>query len=96
MIDEVNQNHAIDMVPTFMGAHAFPKEFSNDHDAYIDLICNEMIPAVTDQGVAIFNDVFCEDKYFTVGNSAKSCCIQMDLNSSISSFSPLFNPYCKF
>ena len=58
VIDEVNQNHAIDMVPTFMGAHAFPKEFSNDHDAYIDLICNEMIPAVTDQGVAIFNDVF--------------------------------------
>ena len=71
VIDEVNQNHAIDMVPTFMGAHAFPKEFSNDHDAYIDLICNEMIPAVTDQGVAIFNDVFCEDKYFTVDQSRR-------------------------
>ena len=71
VIDEVNQNHPIDMVPTFMGAHAFPKEFSNDHDAYIDLICNEMIPAVTDQGVAIFNDVFCEDKYFTVDQSRR-------------------------
>ena len=71
VIDEVNQNHPIDMVPTFMGAHAFPKEFSKDHDAYIDLICNEMIPAVTDQGVAIFNDVFCEDKYFTVDQSRR-------------------------
>jgi imidazolonepropionase len=71
VIDEVNQNHPIDMVPTFMGAHAFPKEFSNDHDAYIDLICNEMLPAVTDQGVAIFNDVFCEDKYFTVDQSRR-------------------------
>ncbi len=35
VIDEVNESHAIDMVPTFMGGHAFPNEFVNDHDAYI-------------------------------------------------------------
>ena len=66
VIDEVNESHAIDMVPTFMGGHAFPNEFVNDHDAYINLICDEMVPAVAEQGIAIFNDVFCEEGYFTV------------------------------
>lgn len=71
VIDAVNQVHTIDMVPTFMGAHAFPKEFANDHDAYIDLICNEMIPSVAEQGIALFNDVFCEEGYFTVKQSKR-------------------------
>ena len=66
VIHEVNKSHAIDMVPTFMGGHAFPKEFANDHDAYVDLICDEIISAVAEQGIAIFNDVFCEEGYFTV------------------------------
>ena len=42
------------MVPTFMGGHAFPKEYEDDNDAYIDLICDEMIPAVSAQGIAVF------------------------------------------
>ncbi|MDP6629193.1 MAG: imidazolonepropionase [Candidatus Marinimicrobia bacterium] len=71
VIDEVNESHAIDMVPTFMGGHAFPNEFVNDHDAYINLICDEMVPAVAEQGIAIFNDVFCEEGYFTVEQSRR-------------------------
>jgi imidazolonepropionase len=66
VIDEVSKLHHIDMIPTFMGGHAFPKEFMNNHDGYVDLICEEMIPAVSDQGIAKFNDVFCENGYFTV------------------------------
>ena len=66
VIDEVNKSHDIDMIPTFMGGHAFPPEFANDHEAYVDLICDEMIPAVAKQGIAKFNDVFCENGYFTV------------------------------
>ena len=66
VIDEVNRSHNIDMVPTFMGGHAYPPEFKDNHDGYVDLICNEMIPAVSDQGIAKFNDVFCENGYFTV------------------------------
>ncbi|MBT6982591.1 MAG: imidazolonepropionase [Candidatus Marinimicrobia bacterium] len=65
VIDEVNRSHNIDMVPTFMGGHAYPPEFKDNHDGYVDLICNEMIPAVSDQGIAKFNDVFCENGYFT-------------------------------
>ena len=69
VIEKVNSSHEIDMVPTFMGAHAFPKEFEAKRAEYLDLICNEMIPAVASQGIAIFNDVFCENGYFSVDES---------------------------
>ena len=57
------------MIPTFMGAHAFPKEFESKRADYIKIICNEMIPAVANQKIAIFNDVFCEEGYFSVEES---------------------------
>ena len=69
VIDKLNRTHAIDMVPTFMGAHAFPNEFKNDHQGYVELICKEMIPAVSEQGIAKFNDVFCEKDYFSINES---------------------------
>ena len=71
VIHEVNQDHDIDMIPTFLGAHAFPPEFADDHDGYVDLICTEMIPAVAEQGIAIFCDVFCENGYFNVEQSRR-------------------------
>lgn len=66
VIDKVNKSHPIDMIATFLGGHAFPPEYEDDHDAYVDLICNEMIPLVASQGIAKFNDVFCENGYFTI------------------------------
>ena len=66
VIDEVNQSHDIDLIATFMGAHAFPPEFKDKHAEYVDLICDDMIPEVEKQGIAIFNDVFCENGYFTL------------------------------
>jgi len=66
VIRDVNQIHEIDMVATFMGAHDFPEEFNNERDKYVDLICDEMIPEVAKQGVAVFNDVFCEKNYFNL------------------------------
>ena len=71
VIHEVNKAHDIDMIATFMGAHAFPKEFIEKQDAYVDLICEKMIPAVAKQGIARFNDVFCEDGYFDVEQTRK-------------------------
>ena len=52
-----------------MGAHAFPNEFKDDHLGYVELICKEMIPAVSEQGIAKFNDVFCEKDYFSINES---------------------------
>jgi len=71
VIHEVNQTHVMDMIPTFLGAHAFPPEFADDHEGYVDLICTEMIPAVAEQGIAVFCDVFCENGYFDVDQSRR-------------------------
>ena len=71
VIHEVNESHEIDMIPTFLGAHAFPPEFADDHEGYVDLLCAEMIPAVAEQGIAVFCDVFCENGYFTVDQSRR-------------------------
>ena len=71
VIDEVNKKHNIDMIPTFMGAHDFPKKYINNKDGYVDLICDEMIPEVASQGIAKFNDVFCEKGYFSLDQSER-------------------------
>ncbi len=62
---------AVDIIPTFLGAHDFPEEFSDNRGAYVDLICREMIPAVAEQGIAEFCDVFCEDGWFDVESSRR-------------------------
>ena len=64
VIHEVNKNHKIDMIPTFMGAHTFPFEYKNDHDGYVNLICDEILPEIAKKGLARFNDVFCENGFF--------------------------------
>lgn len=60
------------IVPTFMGAHAFPPEYKGGkEDQYVDLVCNEMIPAVASQGVATYCDVFCERGYFSTAHTQR-------------------------
>ncbi len=64
IIKKINQNHILDLIPTFLGAHAIPSEYKNNKSAYIDLICNEMITKVSELKLAEFCDVFCENGYF--------------------------------
>ena len=71
VMHEVNLTHEIDIVPTFMGAHAIPIEYGDDIESYVDLICNSMIPQVAEQGIAVFNDVFCEKGYFNLDQSER-------------------------
>ena len=71
VIEKINNNHPIGIIPTFMGAHAFPKDFLENKEAFIKLICEEMIPAVHEQGIAKFIDVFCEEGYFSIDQSRK-------------------------
>lgn len=51
---------------TFLGAHAFPLEFKQDHRGYIDLLINEMLPKIAEEKLADYIDVFCERNYFSV------------------------------
>ena len=71
VIKRINQNHILDLVPTFLGAHAIPNEFKDDKNTYIDLICNEMIPKISELKLAEFCDVFCENGYFNFEESSK-------------------------
>lgn len=67
----LQESHAIDIVPTFLGAHTFPKEFREDRAGYMNLLIGEMIPKVAQERLAEFCDVFCEEKAFTLEESKK-------------------------
>jgi imidazolonepropionase len=62
---QLNDMHVIDVVSTFMGAHAVPKEYKQNPDRFVRLLIEEMIPKVAELGLAEFNDVFCEHGVFT-------------------------------
>lgn len=69
VIKDLNDRHPMDIVATFMGAHLVPAEYKQNREEYIRLVCEEMMPAVKEQGIAKFCDVFCEADTFTVEES---------------------------
>ena len=71
VIKLLNNNLPIEIIPTFLGAHAFPIEYLNNKDEYVRIICEEMIPKIAEQKLAEFCDVFCEKGYFDVIQSRK-------------------------
>ena len=69
VIRDLDEQHPMDMVATFMGAHLVPAEYKANRAEYIRLVCEEMMPLVKEQGIAKFCDVFCEADTFTVEES---------------------------
>ena len=67
----LQETHKMDLVSTFLGAHAIPEEYKGRADEYIDLLCDVVLPAVKEQNLADFVDVFCEDSVFAVAQSEK-------------------------
>jgi imidazolonepropionase len=67
----LNETHPIDLVPTFMGGHAVPQEYKGSEEQYIELLVNDMLPKVAEEGLAVFNDVFCEVGVFTPEQSER-------------------------
>nr|WP_315208124.1 imidazolonepropionase [uncultured Flavobacterium sp.] len=66
VIQRLAQNYPVTIKATFLGAHAFPLEYKENHQGYIDLIINEILPEIAKNNLAEFIDVFCETGYFTV------------------------------
>ena len=62
----LDQVHYLDVVPTFLGAHAVPPEYKDRSDAFIDFMADEVLPRVADQNLAEFCDIFCEQNVFSV------------------------------
>mgnify|MGYP001051473479 CR=1 FL=1 len=65
----LNQNHPVDLIPTFLGAHTIPPEYRDNPDAYVNLVVEKMIPEVSRRNLAHFCDVFCEKGVFSVHQS---------------------------
>jgi len=68
---QLNESHPLEVVSTFMGAHAVPTEFKGREDEYVDFVCNVMLPRVAEEELAEFCDVFCEHGVFTVEQSRR-------------------------
>ncbi|MEH7417609.1 imidazolonepropionase [Neobacillus drentensis] len=62
---QLNEQHPIEVVSTFMGAHAVPIEYKNNPEGFVKIIVEEMIPKAAELKLAEFNDVFCEQGVFT-------------------------------
>jgi imidazolonepropionase len=70
-VAELNAEGPLELVPTFLGAHAVPPEFAGDRSGYVRLLTDEMLPEVARRGLAEFCDVFCETGVFTLAESER-------------------------
>lgn len=71
VIKKLAENYPIKIKSTFLGAHAFPLEYKENHSAYIDLIINEMLPKIAQENLANYIDAFLETGYFSVEETEK-------------------------
>ncbi|MEJ9231021.1 imidazolonepropionase [Peribacillus butanolivorans] len=67
----LNEQHPIDLVSTFMGAHAIPVDYKENPEEFVRLVIEEMIPKVAEENLAEFCDVFCEEGVFTIEQSER-------------------------
>jgi len=79
-IEGLDHSHPIDLIPTFLGAHAIPPEFKKNTDEYVDLLCGEMLPSAWEwyvmthffgNKIPFFADVFCEKDAFNLEQSIR-------------------------
>ena len=71
VIKRLKETTPLTIRANFLGAHAVPAKYKKNQTEYVDLICNEMIPAVASEGLAEFIDVFCDKGFFTVEETAR-------------------------
>jgi imidazolonepropionase len=86
-IADLNVEGPLELVPTFLGAHAVPPEYAGNRAAYVRLLSEEMLPEIARQRLAVFCDVFCETGVFDLAESeqilrkAQSCGFQLKLHA---------------
>ncbi len=71
VVKRIKNNSPLEVKSTFLGAHAIPEEYKNDREGYVDLIINEMIPAVSAEDLAEYIDVFCDRGFFTIEDTER-------------------------
>jgi imidazolonepropionase len=73
VIRRLQQVACIPVRSTFLGAHAYPLEYKNDHEGYIRLIVEEMLPNIAKEQLADYIDIFCEEGFFSVNEMKRIC-----------------------
>lgn len=71
VMDDLDKIHPIDIVKTFLGAHAVPKDYEGREDQFIDFMINDVMPVVAERNLAEFCDIFCEENVFSVEQSRR-------------------------
>ena len=71
VIRKLKEKSKLTIKATFLGAHAFPTEYKQDHEGYLGLLLNKLLPQIADEGLADFIDAFCETGYFSVDETKR-------------------------
>ena len=69
VMKEIDEIHPIDVVKTFLGPHAVPKEYQGKEEVFIDYMVNDVMPEVVERDLAEFSDIFCEENVFSIEQS---------------------------
>ncbi len=73
VIKRLKENSPIPIKASFLGAHTYPIAFKENHQGYIQLIIEEMLPAIAQEQLADYIDVFCEDGFFSIDETEQIC-----------------------
>jgi len=71
VIKALNERHPMEIISTFLGAHAVPPEYKGNTEKYVDLIINEILPKIAKEKLAEYCDVFCEEGIFSIEQTKK-------------------------
>lgn len=71
VIRRLKENTQIPIKASFLAAHAYPIDYKQNHDGYLNLIINKMLPQIADEGLADYMDVFCEEGFFSVDETSR-------------------------
>lgn len=71
VIRRLKENFAIPIKANFLGAHAYPPEYKNDHEGYLSVLINDMLPRIAGEGLADYVDAFCEQGFFSVDDTSR-------------------------
>lgn len=71
VIRRLKENTQIPIKASFLAAHAYPIDYKQNHDGYLNLIINKMLPQMADEGLADYMDVFCEEGFFSVDETSR-------------------------
>lgn len=80
---KLNEDHCVDIISTFMGAHAIPSDYKDNPDGFVDIIIKEMLPKVAEKDLAKFCDVFCEEGVFSIDQSRRILLAAKELGMGI-------------